>query len=111
VVEADGDDDTDPLDADDPLEDDGFGSLTDEAGDEDVDIDDFLTASADVEVWDPEDRLPSDEGESDTADTDAAEDEDTTDAADETVETGVPDGRADGEDEDAVDDATDTGER
>jgi hypothetical protein len=102
VVEADGDDDTDPP------EDDGFGSLTEEAGDEDVDIDDFLTSSADVEVWDPEDRLPS-EGESDAADTGAAGGE--AGAADETAETGVPDEQADGEDEDAVDDATDIEDR
>ncbi|MFC6863676.1 potassium transporter TrkA [Halomicroarcula sp. GCM10025817] len=102
VVEADGDDDTDPP------EDGGFGSLTAEAGDEDVDIDDFLTSSADVEVWDPEDRLPS-EGESDAADTDAAGGE--ADAADETSETGVPDEQTDGEDEDAVDDATDIEDR
>ena len=102
MVEADGDDDTAPS------EDDGFGSLTEEAGDEDVDIDDFLTSSADVEVWDPEDRLPS-EGESDAAGTDAAGGE--ADAADETAETGVPDEQADGEDEDAVDDATDIEDR
>ncbi|MFC7019444.1 MULTISPECIES: potassium transporter TrkA [Haloarcula] len=104
---ADGDDDTDPL------EDDGFGSLTDEAGDEAVDIDDFLTSSADVEVWDPEDRLPSDDEERDAADTDAAGGKETGGAADETPENGVADEQADGEDEeeDAADDATDTGER
>jgi hypothetical protein len=81
-----GEDTTDELDgeaSDDDFEaqadgDDVFGSLAGDESEAEVDVDDFLTSSDDVEVWDPDDRLVDDEqeadSEADASDRDEADD-------------------------------------